>query len=124
MHDHRRPLINGVQSQNLDVQGHTCDFGGTVKFNRRLISEEMTDEHCIQEPDQYHRGEQSFAYAQCCCARAALAANLKEPGRMEALRTMIGLSKADTASIVTQNRVPAMVVMVCRSLVVAFVISV
>lgn len=44
-------------------------------------------------------------------ARAALAANLKQPGRMEALRTMISLSKADTASIVTQNRVPAMVVM-------------
>lgn len=44
-------------------------------------------------------------------ARAALGMNLKEPARMQALRTMIGLSKAETASIVTQNRVPAMVVM-------------
>ena len=44
-------------------------------------------------------------------AKAALAANLREPGRMEALRTMIGLSKADTAAIVGRNRVPALVVM-------------
>lgn len=44
-------------------------------------------------------------------ARAALAANLREPGRMEALRTMIGLSKADTTAIVTRSRVPALVVM-------------
>lgn len=44
-------------------------------------------------------------------AKAALAANLKEPGRMEALRTMIGLSKADTAAIVAHSRVPALVVM-------------
>ncbi|MRT19354.1 alpha/beta hydrolase [Comamonas sp. CAH-2] len=44
-------------------------------------------------------------------AKAALAANLREPGRMEALRMMIGLSKADTAAIVEQSRVPALVVM-------------
>lgn len=44
-------------------------------------------------------------------AKAALAANLREPGRMEALRTMIGLSKADTAAIVARSRVPALVVM-------------
>ncbi|WP_409660821.1 alpha/beta fold hydrolase [Caldimonas sp.] len=43
--------------------------------------------------------------------KAALAANLREPGRMEALRTMIGLSKADTAAIVARSRVPALVVM-------------
>ncbi|MBS0174127.1 MAG: alpha/beta fold hydrolase, partial [Nitrospira sp.] len=42
-------------------------------------------------------------------AKAALAANLREPGRMEALRTMIGLSKADTTAIVARNRVPALV---------------
>lgn len=44
-------------------------------------------------------------------AKAALAANLREPGRMEALRTMIGLSKADTTTIVGRSRVPALVVM-------------
>lgn len=44
-------------------------------------------------------------------AKAALAANLREPGRMEALRTMVGLSKADTAAIVARSRVPALVVM-------------
>lgn len=44
-------------------------------------------------------------------ANAALAANLKEPGRMEALRTMIALSKADTAAIVGRSRVPSLVVM-------------
>lgn len=44
-------------------------------------------------------------------AKTALAANLREPGRMQALRTMIGLSKADTAAIVTLSRVPALVVM-------------
>lgn len=44
-------------------------------------------------------------------AKTALAANLKEPSRMEALRTMISLSKADTAAIVARSRVPALVVM-------------
>lgn len=47
-------------------------------------------------------------------AKAALAANLREPGRMDALRTMIGLSKADTAAIVARSRVPALVVMGTR----------
>ena len=44
-------------------------------------------------------------------AKAALAANLREPGRMDALRSMVGLSKADTEAIVHGNRVPALVVM-------------
>lgn len=44
-------------------------------------------------------------------AKAALAANLREPGRMEALRTMVGLSKADTEALVMRSRVPALVVM-------------
>ncbi len=47
-------------------------------------------------------------------AKAALAANLREPGRMDALRTMIGLWKADTAAIVARSRVPALVVMGTR----------
>jgi len=55
-------------------------------------------------------------------ARAALAANLREPGRMEALRTMVGLSKADTEALVAGGRlstrmpagVPALVVMGTR----------
>lgn len=47
-------------------------------------------------------------------ARAALAANLREPGRMEALRRMTGLSKADTAAILARSRVPALVVMGTR----------
>lgn len=47
-------------------------------------------------------------------ARAALAANLSEPGRMDALRTMVGLSKADTEAIVPLSRVPALVVMGTR----------
>jgi pimeloyl-ACP methyl ester carboxylesterase len=46
--------------------------------------------------------------------KAALARNLREPGRMEALYSMIGLSKADTAAIVPQSRVPALVVMGTR----------
>jgi pimeloyl-ACP methyl ester carboxylesterase len=44
-------------------------------------------------------------------ARAALASNLREPGRMDALRTMIGLSKADTGAMLARSRVPALVVM-------------
>lgn len=44
-------------------------------------------------------------------AKAALAANLREAGRMDALRTMVGLSKADTEALVARSRVPALVVM-------------
>ena len=47
-------------------------------------------------------------------AKAALAANLREPGRMDALRSMVGLSKADTEAIVAISRVPALVVMGTR----------
>jgi pimeloyl-ACP methyl ester carboxylesterase len=47
-------------------------------------------------------------------AKAALAANLREPVRMDALRTMVGLSKADTEAIVASSRVPALVVMGTR----------
>ncbi|WP_231693493.1 alpha/beta fold hydrolase [Ottowia caeni] len=47
-------------------------------------------------------------------AKAALAANLREPGRMDALRKMAGLSKADTEAIVERSRVPALVVMGTR----------
>lgn len=47
-------------------------------------------------------------------ARAALAANLREPGRMQALRTMIGLSKAETEAILAASHVPALVVMGTR----------
>ncbi len=46
--------------------------------------------------------------------KAVLAHNLREPGRMAALQAMIGLSKADTAAIVSQSRVPALVVMGTR----------
>jgi pimeloyl-ACP methyl ester carboxylesterase len=45
---------------------------------------------------------------------AALTRNLHEPGRMTALHTMLGLSKADTAAILSQNKVPALVVMGTR----------
>lgn len=44
-------------------------------------------------------------------AKAALKANLRQPGRMQALRTMIGLSKSDTEALVARSRVPALVVM-------------
>jgi len=47
-------------------------------------------------------------------AKAALAATLREPGRMDALRTMVGLSKADTEALVPRSRVPALVVMGTR----------
>lgn len=43
--------------------------------------------------------------------KAAIAKNLREPGRMEALKAMIGLSKADTAAILDGSTVPALVVM-------------
>jgi len=46
--------------------------------------------------------------------KAALTRNLREPGRMAALRTMVNLSKADTAAIVPQSRVAALVVMGTR----------
>jgi len=46
--------------------------------------------------------------------KAALARNLREPGRMAALLSMIKLSKADTAAIVPQSRVPALIVMGTR----------
>lgn len=47
-------------------------------------------------------------------AAAALEANLREPGRMDALRTMVGLSKADTEAMLKDSRVPALVVMGSR----------
>lgn len=47
-------------------------------------------------------------------AKVALEAKLREPGRMDALRTMVGLSKADTESIVERSSVPALVVMGTR----------
>jgi pimeloyl-ACP methyl ester carboxylesterase len=46
--------------------------------------------------------------------KAALTRNLHEPGRMAALHAMITLSKADTAALVAQSRVPALVVMGTR----------
>jgi pimeloyl-ACP methyl ester carboxylesterase len=46
--------------------------------------------------------------------KAALSRNLHEPGRMAALRSMIKLSKADTAAIVPKTRVSALVVMGTR----------
>lgn len=48
-------------------------------------------------------------------ARAALARNLREPGRMAALQTMIGLSKRRTEAMLAQSRVPALVVMGTRA---------
>ena len=39
--------------------------------------------------------------------KAALTRNLREPGRMDALRAMIALPKADTAAILPRARVPA-----------------
>lgn len=47
-------------------------------------------------------------------AKAALATNLREAGRIDALRTMVGLSKADTESLVERSSVPALVVMGSR----------
>jgi pimeloyl-ACP methyl ester carboxylesterase len=47
-------------------------------------------------------------------AKAALTRNLHEPGRMAALESMIALSKADTAALLAQSRVPALVVMGTR----------
>jgi pimeloyl-ACP methyl ester carboxylesterase len=46
--------------------------------------------------------------------KAAIARNMREPGRMAALHSMIKLSKADTAAILSQNRVPALIVMGSR----------
>jgi pimeloyl-ACP methyl ester carboxylesterase len=43
--------------------------------------------------------------------KAAISANLREPGRMDALKSMLALSKSDTAAILDQTRVPALVVM-------------
>lgn len=47
-------------------------------------------------------------------AKAALTATLREPGRLDALRAMVGLSKADTEALVHRSRVPALVVMGTR----------
>jgi pimeloyl-ACP methyl ester carboxylesterase len=46
--------------------------------------------------------------------KTAITENLHEPGRMAALRAMVVLSEADTAAIVPQSRVPALVVMGTR----------
>ena len=46
--------------------------------------------------------------------KAALTANLREPGRMAALQAMLGLSKADTAALLAMSRVPALIVMGTR----------
>lgn len=46
--------------------------------------------------------------------KAAITENLREAGRMAALQAMLGLSKADTAAIIPQIRVPALVVMGTR----------
>ena len=47
-------------------------------------------------------------------AKAALKNNMREPGRMDALRSMVSLSKADTAAMVSHSRVPALIVMGTR----------
>lgn len=46
--------------------------------------------------------------------KAAITQNLKEPGRMDALRAMLSLSKADTAAMLDKTIVPALVVMGTR----------
>lgn len=43
--------------------------------------------------------------------KEAIAANLREPGRMDALWAMLSLSKSDTAAILERSTVPALVVM-------------
>jgi len=43
--------------------------------------------------------------------KAAITQNLREPGRMDALIAMLALSKADTAAILEQTKVSALVVM-------------
>lgn len=43
--------------------------------------------------------------------KAAITANLKEAGRMDALIAMLALSKADTAAILDHTTIPALVVM-------------
>lgn len=47
-------------------------------------------------------------------AKAALKRNLGEAGRMDALRSMLALSKADTAAILSRTQVPALIVMGTR----------
>ncbi|WP_215507796.1 hypothetical protein [Gemmobacter fulva] len=42
---------------------------------------------------------------------AAITQNLREPGRMDALRAMLALSKAETEAILDKTRVPSLVVM-------------
>jgi pimeloyl-ACP methyl ester carboxylesterase len=46
--------------------------------------------------------------------KAAITANLREPGRMDALASMLALSKSDTAAILDQTHVPALIVMGTR----------
>jgi pimeloyl-ACP methyl ester carboxylesterase len=46
--------------------------------------------------------------------KAAIAHNLREPGRMAALAAMMALPKADTAAMLPANTVPALVVMGTR----------
>jgi pimeloyl-ACP methyl ester carboxylesterase len=46
--------------------------------------------------------------------KRALAGNLREPGRMAALKAMVSVSKADTAAIVPKTRVPTLIVMGTR----------
>ena len=46
--------------------------------------------------------------------KAALKRNLREAGRMTALRSMVSLPKADTAAILPHNKVPALIVMGTR----------
>jgi len=43
--------------------------------------------------------------------KAAIIRNLREPGRMGALKAMLSLSKADTAAILAKTTVPALIVM-------------
>jgi pimeloyl-ACP methyl ester carboxylesterase len=43
--------------------------------------------------------------------KAAITRNLREPGRMDALRAMLALSKSDTAAILEQTKVSTLVVM-------------
>ncbi|MCF7702407.1 alpha/beta fold hydrolase [Loktanella sp. M215] len=43
--------------------------------------------------------------------KAAITQNLREPGRMDALKAMLSLSKADTAAILAKTTVPALIVM-------------
>lgn len=119
-----RPLLwrAGYRVVTMDIRGHGDSSVAWDDYSAYAVGHDALEliQHLQAGPavilgNSFAAGPALWAaYEIPAQARAARAANLREPGRMAALRTMASLSKADTEAIVGRSRVPALVVMGTR----------